>query len=63
MNSEKANGAKKVTKCVKAKANTHNDDSVASPLKAKNVLLAVKKKVDREIANMIISTDQDASRI
>jgi len=63
MNSEKANGAKKVTKGVKSKANTHNDDFVAPSLKAKNFLLAVKKKVDREIANMIISTDQDASRI
>ena len=63
LNSEKANGAKKVTKGIKAKANTNNDENAAPSLKASNILLALKKRVDREIANKIISSEQDAVQI
>ena len=63
MNSEYVNGAKKVTKGIKAKANTNNDENAAPSLKASNVLLDLKKWVDREIDNKIISSEQDAFQI
>ncbi len=40
-----------------------NDKHSVETVKPTNILLAVKKKVDREIANKVISTDQDATQI
>lgn len=51
-----------MTKGAKVKANEH-DEHKAATLKASNVLLALKKRVDREIANKIMSSEQDASQI
>ena len=62
MNPDKANGSRKPTKAIKAKANAHDDEHAPS-LKAPNALLALKKRVEREIANKIISSEQDASRL